>query len=393
MPINQNQFESWAKELTDQADQITLSALEEIRRITNRWIDDPDINFEERWQEFTDSNTTQWQDNSQKILISITIAGYKLGINNVDRELREALDSVNPADNTLPFTQLFSDTSADISDISINAREALDDYPKHLQAYGAIESEAKERLSRTFPRVLRSHNDIFREVQQQVITDAFQSATATTRREIAQDLMDEFARNGITGITYRNGANVPISTYSELVARNAGQNAALQASANRLQERGYDLVRVNQYAGASNLCFPWQGGVYSLSGNSDQYPSMSEATFNGSTGLWHPNCGHSYSPYIPGTSEDLGRLTDDPAEQRILDEMGESKGNQFIYEKRQIQRRYENAIRKAKRRKAASLDESERERLEGLIRQRQKRIRELIDENTFLRRRYASEQI
>lgn len=393
MPINQNQFESWAKELTDQADQITLSALEEIRRITNRWIDDPDINFEERWQEFTDSNTTQWQDNSQKILISITIAGYKLGINNVDRELREALDSVNPADNTLPFTQLFSDTSADISDISINAREALDDYPKHLQAYGAIESEATERLSRTFPRVLRSHNDIFREVQQQVITDAFQSATATTRREIAQDLMDEFARNGITGITYRNGANVPISTYSELVARNAGQNAALQASANRLQERGYDLVRVNQYAGASNLCFPWQGGVYSLSGNSDQYPSMSEATFNGSTGLWHPNCGHSYSPYIPGTSEDLGRLTDDPAEQRILDEMGESKGNQFIYEKRQIQRRYENAIRKAKRRKAASLDESERERLEGLIRQRQKRIRELIDENTFLRRRYASEQI
>lgn len=393
MPINQNQFESWAKELTDQADQITLSALEEIRRITNRWIDDPDINFEERWQEFTDSNTTQWQDNSQKILISITIAGYKLGINNVDRELREALDSVNPADNTLPFTQLFSDTSADISDISINAREALDDYPKHLQAYGAIESEATERLSRTFPRVLRSHNDIFREVQQQVITDAFQSATATTRREIAQDLMDEFGRNGITGITYRNGANVPISTYSELVARNAGQNAALQASANRLQERGYDLVRVNQYAGASNLCFPWQGGVYSLSGNSDQYPSMSEATFNGSTGLWHPNCGHSYSSYIPGTSEDLGRLTDDPAEQRILDEMGESKGNQFIYEKRQIQRRYENAIRKAKRRKAASLDESERERLEGLIRQRQKRIRELIDENTFLRRRYASEQI
>jgi len=120
---------------------------------------------------------------------------------------------------------------------------------------------------------------------------------------------------------------------------------------------------------------------------------MSSATFNGSTGLWHPNCGHAYSAFIPGTSEDLGRLSDDPTEQRILDEMGEAEGNRFIYEKRQLQRRYENAIRKAKRRKATALDKAERDRLQRLISQRQARIRELIDENPFLRRRYASEQI
>ena len=393
MPINQNQFESWAKELTDEADEITLSALEEIRRITNRWINEPGLNFEERWQEFTDENTSQWEENSEEILISITVGGYKLGINNVDRELREILDSVNPPDQPIPFQQLFSDSSVDISEVSLKAKDALDDFPKHLQAYGAIEQESVERLSRTFPRVLRSHNDIYRDIQSQVVSEAFQSADTQGRRQIAQDLLDEFGRNGITGITYRNGANVPISTYSELVARNAGQNAALQASANRLTERNYDLVRVNQYAGASNLCFPWQGGVYSLSGRSDQYPSMSEATFDGSTGLWHPNCGHSYSAYIPGTSEDLGPLSDDPAEQRILDEMGEAKGNEFIYEKRQLQRRYENAIRKAKRRKATALNKAERNRLEGLIRQRQERMRELIDEHEFLRRRYASEQI
>lgn len=393
MPINQNQFESWARDLTDEADEITLSALEEIRRITNRWINEPDLRFEERWQEFTDENVGQWEENAPEILTTITIAGYKLGINNVDRELREVLDNVNPPDQTIPFSQLFSDSSVDISEVSLKAKDKLDDFPKHLQAYGAIEREAAERLSRTFPRVLRSHNDIYRQVQSEVVSEAFRNAGTGGRRKIAQDLLDEFGRNGITGITYRNGANVPIEVYSELVARNAGQNAALQASANRLQERGYDLVRVNQYAGASNLCFPWQGGVYSLSGRSDQYPSMSEATFDGSTGLWHPNCGHNYSPYIPGTSKDLGGLTDDPAEQRILDEMGEAKGNEFIYQKRQLQRRYENAIRKAKRRKAVALNKAERSRLEGLIRQRQERMRELIDENPFLRRRYASEQV
>jgi len=394
VPINQNQFESWAKELTDEADRITLLALEEIRRITNRLIDDPDQRFQDRWAEFTDKNANRWQENAPEILTSITLAGYIRGINVQDNELKRAVKNPNPPDNPLPYTQLFSNVQATISNVSINARERLSEgLEKHLTAYGAIEREAVERIGSTFGPVLRNQQDFYRQVQSEVLSDAFRSGDAKTRRDIAQDMMDRFAKNGITGITYRNGANVPIDVYANMVARSAGQSAALEASSNRLQERGYDLVRVNQYAGASDLCYPWQGGVYSLSGESDKYPSMSSATFNGSTGLWHPNCGHSYSAFIPGTSEDLGRLSDDPTEQRILDEMGEAKGNRFIYEKRQLQRKYENAIRKAKRRKATALDKSERDRLQGLIRQRQARIRELIDENPFLRRRYASEQI
>jgi hypothetical protein len=398
MPINQNQFESWAKELTNEADEITLEALEEIRMITNRWIDDPDLRFEDRWQEFSQENASRWEENSPEILTSITLAGYIRGINNTDKELKQALKSVNDADQPLPMSMLFtSRTSAaeiEISEISINARERLSDgLEKHLQAYGAIEREALDRLENTFRPVLRSQRDIYRQVQAEVLSDAFRTGERTTRRQLAQQIMDDLGRQGITGITYRNGAEVPIDVYSRMVARSAGQNAALQASANRLQERGYDLVRVNQYAGASDLCYPWQGRVYSLSGESDQYPPMDEASFDGTTGLWHPNCGHSYSAYIPGTSKSLGKLSDDPTEQRILDEMGEAKGNEFIYKKRQQQRRYENAIRKAKRRKAVALNKSERERIEQLIRQRQARQRELIENNPFLRRRYASEQI
>jgi hypothetical protein len=288
-PISQSYYQNQAFSIVDYADIITLSALIELRRITNRWIDDPDLMFDQRWNAFVNDNSQKWETRAPELLVAIMATSYLKGINVQDSELLK-ITTPRPPDNPIPTRQPFLTITTGIAPVSqAQGASVLSSFPKHLQAYASIESAYLGEINRTFGQILRSQRDMYRQMSAEVLTPAFKAGDVATRRDLAQRMMDDFGRRGITGITYANGARVPLDVYSNMVARSASQTAAMQASANRLQERGYDLVRVNQYAGASDLCAPWQGGVYSLSGRSTQYPSMQEATFDGNTGLWHPN--------------------------------------------------------------------------------------------------------
>ncbi|NIT58768.1 MAG: minor capsid protein, partial [Aliifodinibius sp.] len=61
----------------------------------------------------------------------------------------------------------------------------------------------------------------------------------------------------------------------------------------------HDLVRMSTHFPTSDLCVDWQGGVYSQSGQSDNYPSLQTAIEGGA---FHVNCKHSLGGYFPGTS-------------------------------------------------------------------------------------------
>src|SRR5690606_23109994 len=74
------------------------------------------------------------------------------------------------------------------------------------------------------------------------------------------------------------------------------------------------------------------------------YPTLAEAQ---GSWLFHANCTHSLSAYIPG-------LTRAPERRRLANPEG--------YETRQQQRYNERMIRKWKRREAAALTDEERER-------------------------------
>lgn len=111
----------------------------------------------------------------------------------------------------------------------------------------------------------------------------------------------------------------------------------------RMDEWGLDLVFTSAHFGARPEHAEWQGGVFSRSGSSPDYPALVEATGYGTvTGLCGANCRHTMTPYVEGYSKLPGT---DWSEQERLTGMTSDE----YYEATQRQRRYEAAVRKTKR--------------------------------------------
>src|SRR5690625_7884649 len=90
--------------------------------------------------------------------------------------------------------------------------------------------------------------------------------------------MDRVVKEGVTGISRRDGTTMRIDTYSEMLARSQTLNAAREANINRIQERGNDLVLISVHYPWSDLCETYQGRIFSLSGESEEYSALDEAT-------------------------------------------------------------------------------------------------------------------
>lgn len=131
---------------------------------------------------------------------------------------------------------------------------------------------------------------------------AIQKATmlGETRKQATQRMLDELTENGISSFTDAGGKTWNLGTYAEMHARTSSMEATNLATENRMAEVGEDLVKITSHAGACPLCIPWEGKVLSLSGGSDEYPSVDEAR---AAGLFHPNCAHRPTPWIEGYSE------------------------------------------------------------------------------------------
>lgn len=203
------------------------------------------------------------------------------------------------------------------------------------------------------------------------------------------------ADKGITTATYiRNGKEVKYGMES-IVRRNVitgiGQ-VANKTNEKVVQELQADYIATSEHLGARNKGTgygnheQWQGKVYKVDGKDDEYDNFYTQTGYGEiTGLGGINCRHIHWAYFPGVSV--------PIERRIDEEE-----NSRVYELEQKQRGYERAIRRAKRRLQAYEevgDEVGIQRSKKLIKARQKRIREFINDNkdVDLRRDYAREQI
>lgn len=242
------------------------------------------------------------------------------------------------------------------------------------KAVEAIAGETIDKLNSTHLRILRTTEDVYRqavaEASSQVITGV------DTRREAAQRVVNTLANQGISGFVDEAGRSWNISSYAEMATRSASGRAAIDGMASQLQENDKDLVIVSDHGGECELCRPWERQVLSLSGNSDKYPSLSEAR---SAGLFHPNCRHTINLYVEGLTEEVGNRQADS------DRAG--------YEARQRQRYHERKIRQWKRRKAGALSEKEEQKAQSYITKWQKRQKKHLDENENLRRKFEREQI
>ena len=96
---------------------------------------------------------------------------------------------------------------------------------------------------------------------------------------------------GKDGVLRRYG----LRFYSETVGRTWSMSAANEAALQMAEEFGTDLVQFPVHLRACPICLPWQGKVFSRSGNHPDFPPI---TAIGGTLPLHPNCRHRWLPVV-----------------------------------------------------------------------------------------------
>lgn len=240
------------------------------------------------------------------------------------------------------------------------------------------------------------------------VTDAYRSIIsrasggvllgAQTRRQATQRALDEFAGRGVTGFVDSAGRSWSMASYAEMAVRSVTARAAIEGHIDALDEIGVGLVIVSAASLECSLCAPWQGEILSLNGASGPRTVMEpHATDRGilfgprpmvpvhvvgslvearAAGLYHPNCKHTLSAYLPGVTT---RPESPP----------QPKG--ATYEDTQQQRYLERQVRAWKRREAAAMDDKAKQKARASISAYQKRLRELTAEKGLPRRSHREQ--
>lgn len=290
MALDQGTFFYWSQEFIELASELDIKTLEELRKVTNRLINDPDADFEARIRDFSERESEKWYNESSTWINTALATAYLRGVDMQDRELAEMVKSPKNAGNPLPMTR-FSEHARITGDISDTAKDILSKHPEHWQAYSRFESTFKESVNKVRLPFRNSTVHNYRDIAALAQNPAFMEGARATRIDLAQDIINEFADRGINVVQFPSRHKMSIEAFAHRESRAFMQHTAVQGQINRATERGYDLVRINAYAGASPMCAPYQGKVFSLSGNSEKYPSLDSATFSGSYsyggGLYH----------------------------------------------------------------------------------------------------------
>jgi len=204
---------------------------------------------------------------------------------------------------------------------------------------------------------------------------------AMTGREALVKSVREWAAQGIPSIVDKSGRQWTTEAYANTVIRSNTRRVTTEIQMERSREYGADLIEVSAHAGARPLCEPYQGRIYSLSGQSEKYPPFSETSYGEPAGLFGINCGHVQYPFFEGVSRETYSPTATDAEKAE---------NDRIYKESQKQRAIERSIRDAKREVKvfeALGDGGALDQAKALVRDRQAVMREFIDDTGRTRQR------
>ena len=393
MAIGPKTYETAGQPLGLAAHQLTVQTGEALTELHQQVIRDPDsINramraYDVKVNKALTEWNRQWRDWADQDLATAYLRGYR----HTEEELRR-LGIARAADGTISERSPLAGRGYDLlppREIPSSLRQRFSAAPNHLTFFNVFRRAAYHNLEGTHLQVVRATKDLYRDVAVQAGSKMFREADIFARRKFSQSMLDDFARRGIQSVTYRNGRKVSIEAYSEMVGRTMSGHASVQASLNRYEEYGYDLLQVSSHFRACPLCVPWEGRILSASGNNPNYPSLDEAIGGG---LYHPNCAHDIGPYHPGLSP-AQEVRVSPEEQRLIDRHGYRPAQEIAYKAQQQQRHIERQIRHWKRREATSLDSATKAKSRRKVLDWQKAQRAHLKKNPFLPRDYKRERV
>lgn len=398
MPINPQTYEGVAYGLGEAGAQVTYGVAEALTELHKAVIENPEnlSRAADIYAKHVAQASAQWAKDWRKWADEGLLDAYIQGVKHTDAELanlRKAGIRVHPPTEPIPEGAVMARNLPAMTlplDTPRWMEKAFVGIPNHLTAFNVFRRAAYFNLEGTDLQIIRAGNDLYRDVAIQAGSQMFRESDIFTRRAFSQSMLDDFAKRGVQAITYSNGRRMSIEAYSEMVGRTMSGHAAVQGSLNRYAEHGYNLVRVSAHFRACDLCVPYEGRILSSDGRDPNYESLDSAI---SQGLFHPNCAHGVSPYIPGLSPSKLDVRVSKEEQALIDKYGYREAQEMAY-KAQVQQRYiERQIRGWKKRELTSLDDVVKVKAHRKVLDWQKIQREHLKVNAFLPRKYEREAI
>ncbi|PJZ00373.1 minor capsid protein [Bacillus vallismortis] len=211
--------------------------------------------------------------------------------------------------------------------------------PAIMKILDAFERQSIDSFNLINVTLLRESENVYRDI---LTNTAAQVITGMrTPQQALRSAVRQWALRGIPALITANGGRRYAEEYAYTVIRTMGNKVTNEMQEARFDSYGVDLVEISSHEGARPNCAPYQGRIYSRSGNDPKYPSLYGDTSIGEPdGLFGINCGHFQYPYIPEVSEQRYKPMN-------------AERNEIVYENSQKQRELERSIRNNKRELAA----------------------------------------
>lgn len=194
----------------------------------------------------------------------------------------------------------------------------------------------------------------------------------------------QLASRGVTGFTDASGRNWNLATYVEMAVRTATQRAYNASHHDRFTRAGIQYFTVAGTGRPCPLCAPWEGKVLAdtvtgtvtepAADTGDPTSFEVAATIDEATaaGLFHPNCRHTLSPYMPGVT--------------VLKASVWGPDDENGYKALQRLRYLERQVRAARMEHAAAITPAQKSQSAALIRQRAAAARAFAQDHGLVNR-------
>jgi hypothetical protein len=248
--------------------------------------------------------------------------------------------------------------------------------PAIRQTIAAWQALAGNQTNLCLTTLLDNTPDVYVKTINMVVAEVLTGAT--TSHEALVKAVRKWGQDGIPSIIDGAGRQWSTEAYANMVIRTNTTNVAHQVQDQRIQQYGADLIEISSHAGSRPGCAPFQGKIYSLSGQGKEYPPLSSTSYGQAGGVFGINCGHFKYPFWPGVSTQTYRPIGN---------------NEELCKESQRQRFLERSIRAAKRDlEIVEKTGGDSAMARKLVKDRQATMREFIEE-TNRTRQYGREQV
>lgn len=306
----------------------------------------------------------------------------------LEEQIVKAVESIEPALAGAAKAGLLTGTPPELSQSVKQSFSAF-----YRQAADKLNMVNTVMLDSTQTAYMGVVNDVAQKIaQSQKILNAAAGSAVTgveTLNSATRQAVERMIANGLTGFVDHGGHKWRPEAYVMMDVRTTVCNAARQASFDRCEDYGSDIIQVDAHAGARPLCYPWQGKLISMKdfsrdvedidGNKVHVYALHETSYGEPAGLFGVNCRHFGTPFIPGFSGLMNPDLIQPKEE-----------NDERYALTQEQRGMERALREARLREAAAKERGDKEAYDAAhakVKELSDRIGDFCEANGLPRRR------